>query len=97
MQGYISEIRFNEYRPVRKGDTLVVIDDAYMRMRVAQARADYQNALAGREVVIALSYSPLRPQAVFPKWKTIRRIMRHMVRMGKDDDCETPNLDPSRL
>lgn len=48
-------------------------------------------------IVIALSYSPLRPQAVFPKWKTIRRIMRHLVRMGKDDDCETPNLDPSRL
>lgn len=50
VQGYIKEIRFNEYKPVRKGDTLVVIDDADMRLRVAQARADYQNALAGREV-----------------------------------------------
>lgn len=50
VQGYISEIRFNEYKPVRKGDTLVVIDDADMRLRVAQARADYQNALAAREV-----------------------------------------------
>lgn len=50
VQGYIKEIRFNEYKPVRKGDTLVVIDDADMRLHVAQARADYQNALAGREV-----------------------------------------------
>lgn len=50
VQGYISEIRFREYEPVHKGDTLVVIDDADMRLRVAQARADYQNALAGREV-----------------------------------------------
>lgn len=50
VQGYIKEIRFNEYEPVRKGDTLVVIDDADMRLRVAQARADYQNALAGRDV-----------------------------------------------
>ena len=50
VQGYIREIRFNEYEPVRKGDTLVIIDDADMRLRVAQARADYQNALAGREV-----------------------------------------------
>lgn len=50
VQGYIKEIRFNEYEPVRKGDTLVIIDDADMRLRVAQARADYQNALAGREV-----------------------------------------------
>lgn len=50
VQGYIREIRFEEYRPVKKGDTLVVIDDADMRLRVAQARADYQNALAGRSV-----------------------------------------------
>lgn len=50
VQGYIKEIRFREYEPVKKGDTLVVIDDADMRLRVAQARADYQNALAGREV-----------------------------------------------
>ena len=50
VQGYIKEIRFKEYEPVRKGDTLVIIDDADMRLRVAQARADYQNALAGQSV-----------------------------------------------
>lgn len=50
VQGYIKEIRFKEYEPVKKGDTLVIIDDADMRLRVAQAKADYQNALAGRVV-----------------------------------------------
>lgn len=50
VQGYIKEIRFKEFEKVRKGDTLVVIDDADMRLRVAQARADYQNAIAGRGV-----------------------------------------------
>lgn len=50
VQGYIKEIRFKEYEPVKKGDTLVVIDDVEMRLRVAQAYADYQNALAGRDV-----------------------------------------------
>ncbi len=50
VQGYIKEIRFKEYEPVKKGDTLVIIDDADMRLRVAQARADYQNAIAGRTV-----------------------------------------------
>lgn len=50
VQGYIKEIRFNEYEPVKKGDTLVIIDDADMKLRVAQAQADYQNALAGRSV-----------------------------------------------
>ena len=50
VQGYIKEIRFSEYEPVRKGDTLVIIDDADMRLNVARAYADYQNALAGRDV-----------------------------------------------
>jgi len=50
VQGYIKEIRFKEYEPVKRGDTLVVIDDADLRLRVAQARADYQNALAGLDV-----------------------------------------------
>ncbi len=51
VQGYIKEIRFKEYEDVKKGDTLVIIDDSDLRLRVAQARADYQNALAGRNVV----------------------------------------------
>lgn len=50
VQGYIKEIRFKEYGQVRKGDTLVIIDDADMRLNVARASADYQNALAGRGV-----------------------------------------------
>lgn len=50
VQGYIKEIRFKEYGPVRKGDTLVIIDDADMRLLVAQARANYQTALAGMSV-----------------------------------------------
>lgn len=50
VQGFIKEIRFSEYQPVKKGDTLVIIDDADMRLRLAQARADYQNAVAGKNV-----------------------------------------------
>lgn len=50
VQGYIKEIRFKEYEPVKKGDTLVIIDDADMKLNVARAKADYQNALAGRTV-----------------------------------------------
>jgi len=50
VQGYIKEIRFKEYEPVKKGDTLIIIDDADMKLRVAQAYADYQNAVAGRNV-----------------------------------------------
>lgn len=50
VQGFIKEIRFNEYEPVYKGDTLVVIDDCDLRLNLARARADYANALAARTV-----------------------------------------------
>ena len=52
IQGYIKEIRFKEYEYVKRGDTLVIIDDADMRLQVARANADYQNALAGRGVAV---------------------------------------------
>ena len=48
--GYIKEIRFNEHQKVKKGDTLVVIDDREIRTQVAQAEAAYQTALASRNV-----------------------------------------------
>lgn len=50
VRGYIREIRFREFESVKKGDTLVVLDDADFRLDFARARADYQNALAGRAV-----------------------------------------------
>lgn len=31
-------------------------------------------------VLILVSYSPIRPWAIFPKWRTIRRILRKLVR-----------------
>ncbi len=48
IQGFIKKIYFEEYQTVRKGDTLVVIEDTEFRLRVEQARADYQNALVGK-------------------------------------------------
>ena len=51
MQGFIKKIYFEEYEPVHKGDTLLLIEDAEFRLRVAQAEADYQNALAGRSAM----------------------------------------------
>ena len=49
--GYIKEIRFEENQWVKKGDTLVVIEDTEYRFRLAQAESDYQNALAGKNIV----------------------------------------------
>lgn len=51
VQGFISKIYFDEYQTVRKGDTLAVIEDTEFRYRLAQAEADYQNALSGKSAM----------------------------------------------
>lgn len=47
VQGFIKEIRFEEFQPVHKGDTLVIIEDAEFRLALAQAEAELANAEAG--------------------------------------------------
>ncbi len=51
VQGFIKEVRFDDYTPVHRGDTLVVIEDAEFRLRLAQAEADLQNVTSGRAAV----------------------------------------------
>lgn len=53
VQGFIQCICFDEYKPVHKGDTLVIIEDTEFRLRLAQAEADLANALAGQEATTA--------------------------------------------
>ena len=53
VQGFIRKIYFEEYKPVHRGDTLLVIEDAEFRLRLAQAEADLANALSGRRVTNA--------------------------------------------
>jgi len=51
IQGFLKKVYFDEYQRVRKGDTLALIEDAEFVLRLAQAEADYQNALSGKHVV----------------------------------------------
>lgn len=53
VQGYIKEIRFDEYTYVHKGDTLIIIDDAEYQLALAQAQAQVQNAQSGKSTVSA--------------------------------------------
>lgn len=48
--GYVKAIRFQDNQLVKEGDTLVVLDDADYRIRVAQAEAALQSALASAGV-----------------------------------------------
>jgi membrane fusion protein (multidrug efflux system) len=51
VQGFIKEIRFDDYTEVKKGDTLVIIEDSEFRLRLAQAEADLSNVNSGKSVV----------------------------------------------
>lgn len=51
VQGFIKKIYFDEYQKVKKGDTLVVIEDVEYRLKLAQAEADYHNALVGKNAM----------------------------------------------
>ncbi len=51
VQGYIKEIRFDEYTFVHEGDTLIIIDDSEYRLRLAQAKAELQNAVTGKSAM----------------------------------------------
>lgn len=51
VQGYIKEVRFEEYAKVAKGDTLVIIEDVEYRYMVAQAEANLANARTGMDAM----------------------------------------------
>ncbi len=48
VQGFVKYVLFDEYTPVHKGDTLVIIEDTEFRLAVAQAQADCKNATTGK-------------------------------------------------
>ena len=63
VQGFIKQICFEEYQPVHKGDTLVIIEDSEFKLRLAQAEADLANALSGQQATsmgIATTQNNLR-------------------------------------
>ena len=51
--GYIKKIYFKEHQDVKKGDTLLVLDDREYRIRVMEAEAALKDAQAGANVVNA--------------------------------------------
>ncbi|SMP34099.1 HlyD family secretion protein [Chryseobacterium profundimaris] len=48
VSAYIKEIKFIEHQHVKKGDTLIILDDREILTQLGQAEAAYQNALAQR-------------------------------------------------
>ncbi len=53
VQGFIKEVRFEEYQHIRRGDTLVVIEDAEYRLQLAQAEAAFRGSRSGSSAISA--------------------------------------------
>ena len=53
VQGFIKEIRFEEYQRVHRGDTLVIIEDAEYRLQLARAEAGLRGTRTGSSVISA--------------------------------------------
>lgn len=53
VQGFIKEIRFEEYQRVKRGDTLVIIEDAEYRLQLAQAEAALRGSRSGSSATSA--------------------------------------------
>ncbi|WP_019947679.1 HlyD family secretion protein [Hymenobacter aerophilus] len=49
VSAYIKEIRFIEHQYVKKGDTLLILDDRELNTQLGQAQAAYQSALASKK------------------------------------------------
>lgn len=45
VQGFIQEVRFDDFSHVKKGDTLVIIESSEYRLKFEQAKAGYRKAL----------------------------------------------------
>ena len=50
VSAYIKDIRFVEHQPVKKGDTLLILDNREILTQVGQAEAAYMAALASKNV-----------------------------------------------
>lgn len=50
ISGIIKEIRFESYDVIKAGDTIVLIDDEEFRIKVQQAEADLETAIAGLHI-----------------------------------------------
>ncbi|MGN1264033.1 MAG: HlyD family secretion protein [Prevotella sp.] len=80
--GYIKKIYFTEHQSVRKGDTLLVLDDSEYRIRVMEAEAALKDAKAGATVVDASLQTTRNTASVYEA--SIAEIEVRLAKLEKD-------------
>lgn len=53
VQGFVKEIRFEEFQEVHRGDTLVIIEDTEYLLQLSQAESNVASAESGSQIVSA--------------------------------------------
>lgn len=82
--GYIRDIRFTEHQYVRKGDTLLVIDDREYRIKLMEAQAALQDATAGANVIDATLHTTRSNVNVFDS--SMAEIETRIEKLRRDRD-----------
>jgi multidrug resistance efflux pump len=93
ISGYVKEVRVSDNQVVKKGDTLLILDDRDMRMKVEQAEAALATAettclrqklrqllLIRISVPVRMPHSPLTRRLKKPKWRS-GRVLRNLTVM----------------
>ncbi len=80
--GYIKKIYFTEHQDIKKGDTLLVLDDREYRIRVMEAEAALKDALAGAEVLDATMSTTQTSASVYDA--SISEIEIRLEKLQKD-------------
>ena len=80
--GYIKKIYFKEHQDVKKGDTLLVLDDREYRIRVMEAEAALKDAMAGANVVDASLQTTQTSATVYEA--SIAEIEIRLAKLDKD-------------
>ena len=80
--GYIKKIYFTEHQSVKKGDTLLVLDDREYHIRVMEAEAALKDAMAGANVIEATLQTTQTSATVYDSG--IAEIEVRLAKLDKD-------------
>lgn len=80
--GYIKKICFTEHQDVRKGDTLLILDDSEYRIRLMEAEAALKDAKAGATVISATLQTTQTTASVYEA--SIAEVEIRLAKLEKD-------------
>ena len=82
--GYIAKVCFKEHQDVRKGDTLLILDDREYRIRLMEAEAALKDAKAGANVLDATEQTTQTSASIYSA--SIDEIEVRLQKLAKDCD-----------